>query len=319
MSRTLKRILLILAATWAALAVFAVVIVTLYVQQDTIHLKPHVLRSAGTQVPLYPLQSVAGPDEPIERLMAVHVHLDGRAGLFLVDTGASAVTVSRRFARAIGVKSPRPVHLQMNFGVSEVEVFRARALRIGEVTYRDFDVLILELQHIQDWTHTDLDGILGGNVLNALPYELDFAARRLTIGRGLAVSSDDAVPLTIQDGLILAEATVNGRPNRFILDTGASNTLIRSDDLDRLFAPEKPPLTSLPVRIVDIKQDQVTEHKEVVLPDVRLGDAMVRDLKAGLFEQNLLGQDFLARFTLRVDAPHRRLALVKLESPAGNP
>ena len=309
----MKRILSYLGGGLLAAAVGVAIGLALhhsYIEPGGIRFKPRVSRgTSGTQVPVYSLQPVGGPGEPIEKLVAVQVQINGRSGLFLVDTGANTVTVSERFARAIPVESTQPIPVETHFGVSVMQVFQAESLRIGEVVYRDFFVPIMKLQHIQNWTHTDLDGILGGNVLNALPYELDFAARQLTIGRDVVVPKEQAVRISVKDDLLIAEAKVNGRPNRFILDTGATSSLIRREDVDRLFAPEEPTLSPTSVRVVDIKQDRAIERKEVVLPEVRLGPAIVREIKAGLFEENLLGQDFLNGFTLTVDARRRRLAL----------
>jgi len=279
-----------------------------------VRFEPRLPATLGrTEAPLYPLQSVSEPNDPIERLFAVQVRIEGRAGLFLLDTGASVVTVSERFVRAIGVGERRAVPLETRFGVEQLDVFRAASFQVGQMVYRDFDVLILPLQHIQDWTHTDLDGIVGGNVLNAVPYRLDPVARRLVIDPAIRLAEAESVAVSFQEGLLVVAAKVNGGQVDFILDTGASHSLVRKEALETVFGSEPPPVRVERTRVVDIKNDRVIERETVTLPGVRIGDAAVGPLDAGLFEANLLGQDFLGRFVLTVDGPRGRLAL----RPAG--
>lgn len=110
-------------------------------------------------------------------------------------------------------------------------------------------------------------------------------------------------------GHFTGSASINGRPVRFIIDTGASAIAMSQSVADRVGvrwhdAPRSTAQTAngpVPVHLVRLQQ-------------VRVGDVLVRDVEAVVIpaqlDEVLLGNSFLSRFSLRRDAS--TLTLVRL-------
>lgn len=99
-----------------------------------------------------------------------------------------------------------------------------------------------------------------------------------------------------RDGHFHVEAVVNGRPLRFLVDTGASDIVLRPADAARLgFAPEDLAFT----RIYQTANGTV-RGAPVRLASVELGPFRFRDVAASVNEApmdvSLLGVSFLERF-----------------------
>lgn len=96
-------------------------------------------------------------------------------------------------------------------------------------------------------------------------------------------------------GHYLVSARVNGRPVRFLVDTGASHVVLSAGDAGRL---------GLRVNERDFTEiystpGGVVRAAPVVLDEVRIGDLVVRDVRASVsrlpMDVSLLGASFLAR------------------------
>ena len=96
-------------------------------------------------------------------------------------------------------------------------------------------------------------------------------------------------------GHYLASARVNGRQVRFLIDTGASHVVLSADDAQRL---------GLRVGERDFTEvystpGGVVHAAPVILNEVRIGDLVMRDVRASVSRQpmdvSLLGASFLAR------------------------
>ncbi|MBN1817154.1 MAG: clan AA aspartic protease [Sedimentisphaerales bacterium] len=311
-----KRTKLILAAVLLCFAAGMFSMSLLRIRDHTTAFTPRVWTSQpSTSVPMYPLHPIDETSEPIRSLHAVYVKINGQAGLFLLDTGASDTVVSARFARTLQIPDQEIQTLQVegNIQADTVRAFKAQSLQIGDVLYTDFLVMVLELEHIQSWTHTDLDGILGGNVLNALPYRVDFARRTFTISEQIRIPPEQAIPIRLLSNHIHIDAAVNGRPIVFVLDTGASSTLLDKKQLDFLF-PQGPPEAELaPGKVIDINQETLTDREKLILPNLQIGPITESQWPVTLQDINLLGQDFTARFVLVMDPRRSHMGLLLSE------
>lgn len=133
---------------------------------------------------------------------------------------------------------------------------------------------------------------------------------RLVAARASTTGSDTTVPLESMRGVWVAHVTLNGgRTARFLVDTGASVTLI-SPVLARALGVVPIPDHSTQLQTVTGQ----TAGSSTVLNSVRLGNAEARDVSAvvhepGLELDGILGNSFLSRFTVTLDADRRVLHL----------
>jgi predicted aspartyl protease len=233
----------------------------------------------------------------------------------LLDTGAPHSILGPQYARAVGVS----------------------VRRVKNTPYRRATILGRDLQFLVDvrasdsGTQTGIEiGLLGGNFLEAYVLEVDYASRRVRfLDPDLRPVSEDAadpgevvVPMRLTNQRPAIEIRLGSGSTWFLVDTGAPDDLLLSEEGARALEIEPDP-DALPVRGRNLYG---TERASVQrLSGVRVGalDIDALDLRissrggssyrttnvAGP-DQALLGNAFLRRFRVRIDYPHRRVALL---------
>ena len=123
----------------------------------------------------------------------------------------------------------------------------------------------------------------------------------------------------LQSNLIVLEATIEGEPKRFLIDTGASASVVGSDTARDLGLEERRRFLGRGAG-GDVALGMTRVHSIVV------GDSEVRDLTCMIMDlegieeriggrvDGILGYDFLSRFVVTIDYPARAITLV----PAGD-
>ncbi|MBI1735660.1 MAG: TIGR02281 family clan AA aspartic protease [Candidatus Rokubacteria bacterium] len=140
----------------------------------------------------------------------------------------------------------------------------------------------------------------------------DGLARLASARTGAPGAAPEAtVPLEASRGVWVAHVTVNGaHAARFLVDTGASVTLVSPRFARTLGLAALPGTTMMPLQTVAGQ----TTGASAVLASVRLGTAEARDVPAvvhdpGLDLDGILGNSFLGRFIVTFDADRRLLHL----------
>lgn len=135
---------------------------------------------------------------------------------------------------------------------------------------------------------------------------------------------ETSVPIEVAGKIILVPVEINGFPPMpFILDTGASVTVLQPATAQRMGVaiPPKAPTVDLMVvggRTVSIPLARVKT--------VKVGQIVVEDMDLGIFESHpdipelagLLGGDFLDHFNVSVDRQARRLTLSVSADPGNS-
>lgn len=97
------------------------------------------------------------------------------------------------------------------------------------------------------------------------------------------------------DGHFWLQATVNGEPRRFLVDTGATLTAISQDTAVAAKVPQNPMRQSLKMRTAN----GTVDAELATIGELRFGNIVARDLDAvvapGLGETNVIGMNFLSR------------------------
>lgn len=134
-------------------------------------------------------------------------------------------------------------------------------------------------------------------------FEVD--GRRMTLGMGHAhiapsAASESPVVLTADaKGLFFTDAQVNGRPVRFVVDTGATTISLPAGDARRLDIDYRSGQ-----RVTMSTANGMTPAYLVRLDSVRVGNLAVNDVEAVVVEGEklpmaLLGLNFLNRMTMK--------------------
>lgn len=138
-----------------------------------------------------------------------------------------------------------------------------------------------------------------GNDL-ALP-QVGMPAQRVTGG-------ETRIPMS-SDGHFWLQASINGQPRRFLVDTGATLTAISEDTATAAGVPAQAMRQSVTLRTANGS----IQAELVSIGELRFGNIVARDLDAviapGLGETNVIGMNFLSRLaSWRVEG--RTLVLV---------
>jgi predicted aspartyl protease len=231
-------------------------------------------------------------------------NLEGR---FMVDTGAAMTMVTPAFAKKLCAEFPRVNNWSAAAAgkVAAPRSVQVPLLTLGAMRFEEFTVTTASLEHLSKPLKTQLDGILGGNVLFARRCAFSVISRRLVL--------DAAVPPGVKPVACAAggwaigvPVTLDGQTKYFLLDSGASRSVLPDREWHGAVVE-----TGRAMR--GDMQETLTGLKTctAVIKDLRVGEAPVPWLKLTLIEspKRLLGVDFISHYLLTIDAEQGQLWL----------
>jgi tetratricopeptide (TPR) repeat protein len=288
---------------------------------------------------LYFVTGAKSVDVPITfteaRLPYVEVKLNGQGPYrFVIDSGAGFVVVSKRVAKQLKLRTLASGGTSR--GVSGTGTFPIvygilDHLSLGGMTMQSVPTYIRE---IHDSGHTPVDGYIGLSVLGqfraAVDYERYMLELRPTSEPVAALEPGDVeVPYRITNGGMLSVRADIGKeaPLNFIVDTGASSTVVSQRAYERFNLQEKEH-KGITVRVIGA--GGITEDARVVVldklalhgvPQTReFVRAIVLDLdpvnEAAGFEQGgIIGNDVLRFFRVEFHFDRGSVVLRPIGSP----
>ena len=146
---------------------------------------------------------------------------------FVVDTGTSPSILNARIARRmrLGVTSGTLVTVGRTLQVEQTVVPQ---LALGPLEVKSLRMNVMDLSQWEKDLGAEIAGLIGMDVLGRTNFRLDYEKRELEFGgeaeEGIAVAYDRA------SGLALADATVQGRRVRLIVDTGSDLVVVYGED-----------------------------------------------------------------------------------------
>lgn len=163
----------------------------------------------------------------------VRVTIGGRGLDFVLDSGASGITIDGTVARQLGLRE-YDRHSEVTAGRYSTARTIVPEMRVGDLILRD--VAVQEVPH--GWkTAADVKevGLLGFDFLAELGVTIDYEHQRVTVVPGAAFAPPRAphvipVDVRIGSGQPRATVAVNGAVGeRFVLDTGGAGTFLIFD------------------------------------------------------------------------------------------
>jgi predicted aspartyl protease len=232
----------------------------------------------------------------------VRAELNGESGNFAVDTGSDTTIITPQFAQKLGLLDTA---LKGDFHGSNQIGQQARFahltyLRLGGLLYVNFYVPILNLDHLNRATHTQLDGILGNNVLDKTTCTLDWQNHLLTLNADGLAQPANALPITTRHYHTYLTALVNGQPLEFVLDTGAYSSSLTENDSVRLQIPE-PKKSQIQMPRADITEINPLKQTQVSLDSFQLGPINRTNFPMLTWHNNVLGMDLLEPWVVTFD------------------
>lgn len=188
--------------------------------------------------------------------LLVRATINGKPAWLGVDSGApvTAVAANRReYFRLTGLPtaSKLPSRLQINGAFNNVSI--VKNLRLGSLNLVDEPVVTINLgssnRSARAGEEQQIDGILGADILFPTKAVLDCKRQLLVLNMdpdlpgnapGIDTRGFKAVPMQVSEGFNLyVNATINDRPARLMVDTGAFATLLHRPFVRQMRIPTR--------------------------------------------------------------------------------
>ena len=182
--------------------------------------------------------------------IAVPVEVNGQAAVFILDTGAQRSVVTADAVRRLGLARDPWVGTTLSGigGIDRRANADPRSLSLGGVplarrTLNHDTSLTVGILPRAAAGNVPIDGLLGRDFLSRFDLDLDSPGHRMTLyqvqecaGRFLPWTGNYAgIPVTaVGDGALILRVTIDDRPLRAMLDTGASGSLLAAPGIYRL-------------------------------------------------------------------------------------
>ena len=256
---------------------------------------------------------------------------------FILDSGCAGTSViARECAERAGLhgEGETETHLGAGAGVRVgVAAVHDVTLEVGGASMTSPELRIFPLAHVARFEGRRVDGLIGQDFLERYVVEIDYARGRIRIldpMRFVPPAGGSSIPITLEDGLAVAEGAVTVRggdsiPCRLVIDTGVRATLV----LYRPFAAAHR-LLDAPGNLLNATvgggAGGDTRGDIGRLAALRIGPSRFRDPVAifsrdtvGVFASSdmdgIIGGELLRRSKVTFDYPHRRIILEPYASP----
>jgi len=233
--------------------------------------------------------------------------LDGRAGRWVLDTGASRNLVSPALARQLGLEPAGTVRAETPLGAVQGGEVTLPPLAVGRFEQRDQRALVSEPARLLGPAGDGIDGVLGVPWLAGQRAELDLRGwtGRFGADDGAACPAGlDAVPLTRH--LTLAVIALDAG-ERYVLDSGNPAGLIRIE--------AEPPVPATPglilaggMRLTVLPEAALGPQRRSNVPVLRLTQPALRRV-LGNAARGLAGTAFLDGARWALDLARDRLCV----------
>ncbi|MDQ6941322.1 MAG: aspartyl protease family protein [Candidatus Eremiobacteraeota bacterium] len=255
----------------------------------------------------------------------VRVTINGRGLDYVLDTGASGITIDMQVAKELGL----PLHAQRSTVTAQrytTARTRVPEMRIGNLILHDVAVQAIP-QGNDETGSVKVVGLLGFDFLAELGVTIDYQHKRVTVVPGEAYVPPAAPHTTSLDvrigsGVPMTDVAINGAlAERFILDTGGVGTFLIFDYFARrhpeALKDEGEGARSRPKRFHGIGGSFDTRPYQIAalkLGNIRFTDFVgYRVTSAGSYagaSDGIIGDVFLRMFTLGLDYGNSRVYLV---------
>lgn len=246
-------------------------------------------------------------------------------GWFLFDTGAGSMVIDSKIADELATEAFGRVPARGVGGTVMTRFRRGAKFELGRITLNDPVYVELDLRPISQILGTQVSGIVGFDLLRRSVVEYDVRSGSLAIYDPsqftLPKGGWESLRLSSRHPTI-ACTFEGGRKGMFRLDTGSNDTVIfHGPTVERYRLLEGRTLRTVPLGgvggMTSAKAGKL-EYFEIAgyrfdSPNARFADTKVGAFGEGYLAGNI-GQRFLDPFTIYLDYPNQRIALVRNDS-----
>lgn len=233
----------------------------------------------------------------LQNLLLVRASVNNKKGLFVVDTGANICALSQRFAKESGLTLNALSSQRLDTNVkSEIMLADVDMLKLGSSEFNDLKVAVLSLEHINQFTDTPIDGIIGMSLLKK-NHTLTIDYKKSLLVLNSKRCQGHAAPLIMKDDALFTDMLVNGKATRMQIDTGSSVTMV--DEKTWQLLKGNGTIREEVATTADINGANLKSTQQFIAIDMlTLGDVCIRDVSIRSGDNNLLGMDLIKRYAV---------------------
>ncbi len=250
------------------------------------------------------------------RSLTILVHVNDKAGLFLVDTGADRSIVDTAFALRLSLKQSGVANIRTNYS-SEVRPTRiAENFQFGGQVFSDVTLVDMDLSLISLTQTAPIVGVLGIDFLTTTSVTLQYSSGVVQIAAGVDHAGRPIRLKKTRNGFFVP-VQVGASRLQMLLDSGTNLTAISYTTWQAL------PISGRRDALIEgVRSSGTSEDADLgCVPTFRIGEVTLRQLplrivrptRAGNFSSDLfagiLGGDVLERFRVTLDLGHSTMYL----------
>ncbi len=149
--------------------------------------------------------------------------VNGRSVKVMLDSGASATVLDRRFVASLGLKSVGDLTAEGSGGAGQYGVVEGVVIKLGDLTITGGENVGVDLQQLEKVLHHPLPMVLGGAAFEKTVVDIDFANRRIAFrdpARFRAPQDMRSVALFPAGDNRAIDMEIEGRRARMLFDLG---------------------------------------------------------------------------------------------------
>ncbi|MFQ5608246.1 MAG: aspartyl protease family protein, partial [Candidatus Zixiibacteriota bacterium] len=244
----------------------------------------------------------------------------------LLDSGAGTTTLTSEFANRLGLKIHGEIPAKGVSGYQSVGIVQLEEIDLGEVALLNQTVAAIDIDEEAGLSLQGADGIIGYELLNQFPMQIDFTAHRMTLYNPGASPEDfpgESFAIGFESKVPTVKAVVGKFSGEFLLDLGNSVGIIIHNDYAQEIGLDTLVREQNPHGVVSGVGGR-TNIREYIIPEFSLGGFTFRDLAALVMEagggmassESLagnIGTPFLDNFLITIDYRRRQIWLQPLD------
>ncbi len=180
---------------------------------------------------------------PFERqagLILISANVDNQEGKFIFDTGANGLLLNYKYGA-----TESGIVLSTLQGDISADAIKVRKLQMGQYVIQNLNAFAADLSSVEDHVGSKILGVIGAKMLDSDVLFINIETRTLELCKKTDLKhyfNEDPiqVPVVFQNDVPVIQLRFNNKLHHFILDTGASVSLIDIfllEDNSKLFNP----------------------------------------------------------------------------------
>jgi hypothetical protein len=165
----------------------------------------------------------------------VHGELNGQRHLFLFDSGGQDLLLNSRYLAP--ESTTQGGGIQGATGPAGSSYTQGNNLSFGEWAFEDFELMAIDMQHLEEEMQVTIHGIIGFRHLIHYDWMVDYAGNTISFWDRMVKTEFNIlhkIPVTYRNHLPLVTLHIGDHPFQFLVDTGAAIVLLDQRHFDKV-------------------------------------------------------------------------------------